>query len=455
MDQIFSRRAKCLLALLSYGLLCLQSLVWGQIHVITYAGNGQAGLLDGDTLSAQFGQPSDIDRDPAGNLIVVDMDNSIRKISPAGWVTTLAGNGIAGYFDGPGSGSRINGATNACIDSVGNVYFSDFANQRIRKIDLNGNVSTIAGNGVAGYKDTTALHATFRYPRGICMDKQGNLFIADSWNHRIRKLDPQGNVTTVAGGGSSVGVQSPGDWVDGPDTSARFWTPCGLEIDDMGNLYLADAFNHRIRKIDPQGMVSTLAGSGMGGSTNGDYLDGATLVARFDTPTGLCLGSNGELFVTDTYNHCIRLVSGGMATTFVCSNNPGYLDGSGPQALMNRPRAALIDPSGTSMYVADGNNHVLRRVLMPLPTSVELDAVDIAVVAHPNPAMDHVAFQWPASWGTAPVMLSVMDVTGATVIGNRSCAAGEPLSIAQLAPGMYFARIQTVSGASLVKFLKQ
>lgn len=287
------------------------------------------------------------------------------------------------------------------------------------------------------------------------MDKQGNLFIADSWNHRIRKLDPQGNVTTVAGGGSSVGVQSPGDWVDGPDTSARFWTPCGLEIDEMGNLYLADAFNHRIRKIDPQGMVSTLAGSGMGGSTNGDYLDGATLIARFDTPTGLGLGSNGELFVADTYNHCIRLVSGGMVTTFVCSNNPGYLDGSGPQALMYRPRAALIDPSGTSMYVADGNNHVLRRVLMPLPTSVEQSAADIAVVAHPNPAMDHVAFQWPASWGTEPVMLSVMDMTGATVMGNRSCAAGELLSIAQLAPGLYFARIQSVSGASLVKFLKQ
>ncbi|MFN8393759.1 MAG: hypothetical protein U0176_03705 [Bacteroidia bacterium] len=135
------------------------------------------------------------------------------------------------------------------------------------------------------------MFAAFRYPRGICMDSHGNLYIADgrgttasaSWTRKAMSPWP----LEAAG---SVGVQSPGDWVDGPDTTARFWTPCGLEIDAADNLYLADAYNHRIRLIDPQGMVTTLAGNGPGGSTSGAYLDGSNAIARLNTPTGLGLG---------------------------------------------------------------------------------------------------------------------------------------------------------------------
>jgi Secretion system C-terminal sorting domain/NHL repeat len=430
------------------------SALFAQNFVTTYAGDGVVGLLDGDTLTARFDQPSDIDRDPAGNLIVVDLTNMIRKISPAGAVTTLAGTGIAGYLDGPGASAKFNSALNACVDSVGNVYVSDFANQRIRKIDVNGLVTTIAGNGVAGYKDTTALAASFRYPRGICMDRQGNLYIADSWNHRIRKLDPAGNVTTFAGGGTSVGVQSIGGHVDGPDTSARFWTPCGLEIDAQGNLFLADAYNHRIRQISPQGLVSTLAGSGPGGSTSGSYLDGAAASARFNIPTGLGIDAQGDVYVADTYNNCLRYVSGGNVSTAAGSPTPGFVNGNSAQALFDHPRSTIVDPSGAHFYIPDGNNHVIRKMTLNL-TIGTLDAMEQQLSIYPNPAYNTIAIK--ASWASAsdPIAIKIYDPLGKLVIDSPSYAWMTTIPVTALGPGIYTAVLTSQGKTATLKFIKQ
>jgi sugar lactone lactonase YvrE len=431
------------------------SLLPAQDIVTTYAGDGFAGLQDGDTLTAEFDQPSDIDRDPFGNLIIVDLDNVIRKISPGGIVTTLAGNGVAGWIDAQGGNARFNGALNACVDSVGNVYVSDFSNQRIRKIDVNGYVTTIAGNGVAGYKDTTALAASFRFPRGICMDNQGNLYIADSWNHRIRKLDPNGNVTTFAGGGTSVGVQSPGDWVDGPDTSARFWTPCGLEIDPQGNLYLADAYNHRIRKITPQGLVTTLAGSGPGGSANGAYLDSTALYARFNTPTGLGVDANGDLYVADTYNNCIRRVENGVVLTTAGSTTAGFLNGNAHDALFNHPRSVLMAPSGNVMYTPDGNNHVIRKITLSLLIGMEGPiATQLYPSIYPNPASTQMRIHLPEGISLDHATISILDLSGKTVMGEREFMAGDAMDVSTLPAGLYLAQLKADGKFHRLKFVK-
>jgi hypothetical protein len=424
-----------------------------QNFISTYAGNGTIGFQNGDTLSATFSQPSDIDRDPFGNLIIVDLTNMIRKISPTGIVTTLAGTGVAGYLDGPGATAKINGALNACIDSLGNVYVSDFTNQRIRKIDVNGNVTTIAGNGVAGYKDTTALEASFRYPRGICMDRQGNLYIADSWNHRIRKMDPNGNVTTFAGGGTSVGVQSTGGYVDGPDTTARFWTPCGLEIDSAGNLFLADAYNHRIRKITPQGIVSTVAGTGLGGANNGGYFDGPAASARFNTPTGLGIDAQGDVYVADTYNNCLRYISGGMVTTAAGSTTAGYQDGNSPVALFNHPRSALVDAAGTHCFIPDGNNHVIRKMTLGLTVDIQ-DAAPKVAILFPNPAKETVEITFPeGKFGPAEILLS--DLNGKIVLKQNVAATGSIVDIRSLSPGIYIVQLRAENQIQQLKLIKE
>lgn len=435
-------------------LLCICQLGQAQNFVTTYAGDGVAGLLDGDTLTAQFDQPSDLDWDPFGNQIVLDWTHVVRKISPSGIVTTLAGTGVAGYLDGPGGAARFNGALSACVDSVGNVYVSDFQNQRIRKIDVNGNVTTIAGTGLQGNRDTIAMQATFRYPRGICMDRQGNLYIADSWNHRIRKLDPQGNVTTFAGGGTSVGVQSPGAHVDGPDTSARFWTPCGLEIDAVGNLYLADAYNHRIRKITPQGVVSTVAGSGPSGSTSGSYLDGAANIARFNTPVGLGVDGQGDVYVADTYNNCIRYVSGGNVTTAAGSIGFGYVNGNSDIALFDHPRSALVDASGDHVYIPDGNNHVIRKITLGLTIAVD-GPLATQVMVFPNPAEDVVRIDFGADNSGVVGAVRIVDCTGKVVLIVEDYASGAALNVQGLAAGIYVACAMVEDELVRVRFVKE
>ena len=224
---------------------------FAQNYVSTYAGDGTNGYADGDTSTCKFKGPFGMCIDNSGNLYIADNSNHrIRKISTDGTVATLAGTGVAGYLDGPGSTAKFNAPSDLCADADGNIYVSDFQNQYIRKITPDGTVSTIAGSGVAGFLDGTSSVAEFNYPRGICIDAQGNLFIGDSWNHRIRKIDVNGNVTTLAGGGDTIGVQSQGNYKDGSDTLARFNVPCGMSIDGDGNLYVADNKNHRVQKFN-------------------------------------------------------------------------------------------------------------------------------------------------------------------------------------------------------------
>lgn len=265
--------------------------------VSTYAGTGVMGFNDGPVATAQFFKPSDVAVDGAGNLIVADIGNHrIRKITPAGMVSTVAGDGTAGYIDGNAASARFDQPNAVCIDATGNIYVSDMGNVRIRKISTSGVVSTIAGNGIRGLVNGNALTAEFNLPFDIDVDVQGNLYVADLYNCVIRKITSTGTVSTYAGTVSG--------FADGPAASAKFFNPKGLVLDPDGNLYIADFANNRIRKITSAGIVSTVAGKGTAGVTNGD-----ASIAEFANPKGIAIDRNGVFFIGDELAYCIRKIS--------------------------------------------------------------------------------------------------------------------------------------------------
>lgn len=266
--------------------------------VTTFAGSGAAGFVNGNGTAAQFNQPYSITIDGAGNLYVGDrMNHSIRKITPAGAVSTLAGNGNPGMVNGTGNAAQFNEPLGIAADAAGNVYVSDYINSLVRKITPAGVVTTFAGNGGSGLTDGTGTAASFSGPFGICIDASGNLFIGDYNNNAIRKITPAAVVTTVAGNGSQ-GI------LDGNGSGARFNRPAGLITDASGNIFVCDAFNNTIRKISSSGDVVTIAGGASSGST-----DGAGTGSSFYTPIAICADPNtGTLFIGDFNNHRIRKI---------------------------------------------------------------------------------------------------------------------------------------------------
>jgi DNA-binding beta-propeller fold protein YncE len=269
------------------------------VLVSTLAG-GEGGFADGIGSDARFLGPSGIAIDAAGNLYVADMGNNrIRKITPAGEVSTLAG-GEEGFAGGIGGDAKFDWPFGIfdwpfgiASDAAGNLYVADTENHRIRKITPAGEVSTFAG-GEYGLADGVGGAAMFKRPFGIASDAAGNLYVADTENHRIRKITPAGEVSTLAG--------SEEGFADGFGSDAKFDWPSGIASDAAGNLYVADTENHRIRKITPAGEVSTLAGSEEG------FADGVGSDARFYHPSGIAIDAAGNLYVADPWNHRIRKI---------------------------------------------------------------------------------------------------------------------------------------------------
>lgn len=312
--------------------------------VTTVAGNGQAGVGDGMGASARFSSPHGICIDPAGNLYVTDTGNHmIRKVSPAGLVTTVAGTNQAGFHDGPASTARFSSPVGICLDPAGNIYVADNGNYRIRKIDPAGNVSTFSGNGNHDYQNGSPTTASFMNLQFMESDSQTNFYVGD-WV-RVRKLSPNGTASNLAGNGVNTMTGLGGDvglcvnksgtvfaasyWgrvfqiasdgalslfaggssaiADGPRESAGFmtqysWLPRDTATDRFGNIYVSDY--NRIRRIAPSGWVSTLAGSVQAG-----YADGDARSARFNQAAGLCVDANGTVYVADTGNHSIRKIA--------------------------------------------------------------------------------------------------------------------------------------------------
>lgn len=306
--------------------------------------------------SAILPVPSALIVSAAGTLTVSDSSNNTIQTIGANWaMTSLAGtSGQQGSTDGAGAAALFRQPNGVAIDSSGNVYIADTGNSIIRRISVAGVVTTVAGSSSnQSYRDGTGTSAWFNSPSALTVDGVGNVYVADSGNAVIRKIAVDGTVTTLAGTAGSTGT------ADGTGSAARFNQPSGIIIDSAGNLFVSDTYNQTIRKVTAAGVVTTLAGlAGVSGTT-----DGTGTAASFNQPRGLCVDGSGSLFVADTANSSIRKVtSAGVVTTFAgLSTISGLLDGTGVNAWFNQPRDVKIDASG-NLYVADTGNAAIRKI---------------------------------------------------------------------------------------------
>ena len=309
------------------------------IQVGTVAGSHHAGHADGS--AATFSSPYAVASGPQGTLYVADTYNHcIRVISAAGVVSTLAG-GAAGYANGAGKMARFNTPTGLAVDSAGTVYVADAGNDRIRLISPAGVVSTLAGSQ-QGFADGTGRAAYFHNPYAVALGPRGILYVADASNNSIRKIALADSViTTLVGGLSSLN------------------RPTGLAVDTAGTVYVADSNNNRICKITPSGSLSTLAGGPSG------YADGLAAAARFNHPGSLVLDAAGAVYVSEQGNHRVRIISPqGLVSTLAGSGIATFADGSGAQAAFALPLGLALDGRG-ALYVADMGNNRIRKVTRP------------------------------------------------------------------------------------------
>ncbi|HEX7841348.1 MAG TPA: hypothetical protein VF469_27910 [Kofleriaceae bacterium] len=319
-------------------------------------GIGGTGTGDGTGVTARFHNPFGVAVDSAGNLYVADTGNQIiRKVTAAGVVTTLAGTaGVSGSTDGIGTAARFYGPNGVAVDSAGNVYVADEFNNTIRKITADGIVTTLAGfAGISGSADGTGKAAYFNGPTGVAVDGAGNVYVADAGNDTIRKITAGGVVKTLAGSVLNFGS------ADGAGAAARFEFPAGVAVDSAGNLYVADTDNSTIRKITAGGVVTTLAGTAR---TFGSA-DGSGAAASFNVPWSVAVDDAGNVYVADTYNDTIRKVTAdGTVTTLAgTAGSVGSVDGTGAVARLNAPQGVAVDSAG-NVYVADSSNATIRKV---------------------------------------------------------------------------------------------
>jgi sugar lactone lactonase YvrE len=318
----------------------------GGVVVSTLAGNGEQGYAGGTGTAAKFSEPRYVAVDSADNVYVADFGNHrIRKITPAGVVTTFTGS-TAGHAEGTGTAAQFDQPNGVAVDGAGNVYVADFGNHRIRKITSAGVVTTLAGS-TEGYAEGTGTAAQFKNPRDVAVDSAGNVYVADGGNNRIRKITSAGEVTTLAG--STLG------YAEGTGEAAKFNFPLGVAVDSAGNVYVADNDNNRIRKITPTGEVTTLAGS-----TQGDT-DGTGEEAQFKNPRGVAVDSAGNVYVGDEGNFRIRKITSAGVVTTLAGSTQGYADGTGDVAKFKNPRGMAVDSAG-NIYVADYGDNRIRKI---------------------------------------------------------------------------------------------
>ena len=414
--------------------------------VSTLAGSGTFGYTDGTGTSAKFDYPPGVAVDGAGNVYVADQGNNrIRKITASGVVSTLAGSGTPGNADGTGTSAQFSYPYGVAVDGAGNVYVADQGNNRIRKITASGVVSTLAGS-TSGYTDGTGTSAQFNNPYGVAVDGAGNVYVADRYNDRIRKITTSGVVSTLAG--------STNGYTDGTGTSAQFYNPFGVAVDGAGNVYVADLYNHRIRKITASGVVSTLAGNGTYG-----YTDGTGTSAKFNRPTGIAVDGAGNVYVADLSNHRIRKITTSGVVSTLAGSTYGYTDGTGTSAKFYYPSGVAVDGAG-NVYVADYHNHRIRKITFCSETTETITANVCDSYTSPsgktwttsNTYMDTIANDAGCD-SVITVNLTVRDKTTETITANVCDSYTSPSGKTWFKTGTYKDTIANDAGCdSIITF---
>ncbi len=386
-----------------------------------YGGDGGLGT------AARLNSPEELVTDSEGNLYIGDYWNHrVRKVNRDGVITTFAGTGERG-FGGDGGlavSAQLDGPGGITMDASGNLYVADKNNHRIRKIDRAGVITTVAGNGVQGFDGDggPAVSAPLSSPGSVAMDPGGSLYVADWGNRRVRKVSPDGTITTMAGSGAS-GFSGEG----GPATAAALDGPSGLAVDAAGNLYIADYSNQRIRKVDGVGAITTIAGNG----TVGFAGDGeAALLASLAYPCQVAVDAAGNLYLTDRDNHRIRKVApGGIITTVAGNGSPGSTGdaGLGTSAQLDSPMGVTVDAQG-SLFIGEGGGNRIRKVVLakePLaistPAALPSAAVGAAYSVILFPSGGTPPYSWSLSSGTLPPGVS-FDASSGTLSGTPNAA---------------------------------
>lgn len=450
--------------LISFSLLilcCFCSLVTqGQLSVITtVAGNGirDTGGNGGLAIAAQISAPAGVCLDNHGNLIFADWDGfDVRKVTPAGIISRIAGNGnnVFGGDGGPANAANLSAPFGVAADSFGNIYIADAGHSRIRKIDANGIITTFAGNGNYGYSsdgglaDTTELSTPF----GVAVDSAGNVYIADTYNYRVRKVDvATGIITTVAGNGflSYNGMSGNG----GLATDDSLGVITAITVDRHNNLYIISSGDN-VHKVTPNGIITQFAGSGLSGfAGDGD----SAIHAKFYVPFGIAVDRYGRVYISDQHNHRIRMVdTNGIINTIVGTGMPGFYGdwGSATLAKIYQPEGIALDDSG-NLYISDCDNNRIRKVTFTDTTHVDTTNSVATVKAagismYPNPVKD--AFTLTTT-GANITSIDLYDEQGRKVYGrNFTKTKSAIINTKQLPPGTY---LLWVNGRYTQKVVKE
>jgi uncharacterized protein (TIGR03437 family) len=342
----------------------------------TVAGNRISGFSgdDGPAISAQLGAETAVATDAAGNLYIADtLNQRIRRVTPSGTITTVAGNGTMSFSGdgGPATLAGMQDPSGVAVDAAGNLYIAAEGNFRIRRVTPEGTITTVAGNGISGFSGDggPAISAELANPNGVAVDAAGNLYIADQvGSYRIRRVTPAGTITTVAGNGK-YGFSGDG----GPATQAALGVSTGIAVDRVGNLYIADEDNYRIRRVTPAGTITTVAGNGKYGFS-GD--GGPATAAPLGSPSGVAVDGAGNLYIADRLNYRVRRVTPeGIITTVAGNGTPGFSGDGGPaiSADLTAPNSVAVDEAG-NVYIAVYPGSRIR-VLQPVAGSPIISTV--------------------------------------------------------------------------------
>ena len=437
-------------------LIATYSLTNAQI-ISTFAGNGTAGYLGNgvQATAAELWNPTGVAVDARGNLYIADADNNrIRTVSTAGIISTIAGNGTAGYGGdgGQATAAELRVPYGVAFDATDNLYIADEQNNVIRKVTTAGIITTVAGNGTAGYGGDggQATAAALYYPTGVAVDARGNLYIADADNNRIRTISTAGIISTFAGTGTG-GYTGDG----GQATSAKLHYPSGVSVDASGNVYIADQSNSRIRKVNPAGIISTIAGNG----TNGYSGDGGQATAAgFRGPSGVSVDASGNVYIADYINSVIRTVNtAGIINTFAGRDSSGigiagYTGdgGAATAAELYFPQGVATDATG-NIYIADASNNRIRKVCVSICAGAGISQysnlnTNFSVYPNPSNSVINVVADFSPSFE-----MTICDVLGNVLISSPLGRSGGAIDVSGLSNGVYFVRV----GTATQKFIKQ
>jgi sugar lactone lactonase YvrE len=412
----------------------------------TIAGNGTAAFAgdNGNATAASLNNPGGVCADASGNIYIADVTNNrIRMVTTSGIITTIVGNGTAGFAgdNGAATAAELKSPSGLGFDLSGNLYIADEGNYRIRKVTTAGIITTVAGNGTKGYSgdNAAATAAELNNPSGVAaLDLAGNLYIADQDNNRVRMVSAGGTITTVAGNGT-YGFS--GD--NAAATAAELAVPMGVALDGSGNLYIADNSNSRIRKVSTGGTITTVAGNGTSGMA-GD--NGAATAAKINYPEGVFVDKTGNIYIADFSNSRIRMVSTtGTITTIAGNGSFGFTGDGGPAANadLNYPAAVTADLNG-NVYLADLNNERIRELtIVSGINEVSVSNGNVKISPNPNNGAFIVSLQQVNSMAK----IEVYNIIGEEVYQSVLNPNTTQVNMGSTVAGIYLYRVLTVNGA--------